>query len=322
MNTSKILQVAREVIEIEAQAIQALANRIDANFAQACQYLHDCKGRIIVMGMGKSGHVAKKIAATFASTGSPAFFIHPSEAKHGDIGMITSQDAILALSNSGESEEITAILPAIKRIGVPLIALTGKPQSTLAKAATIHIDVSVSKEACPLGLAPTSSTTAALAMGDAIAMALLDMRGFTKNDFALSHPGGTLGKRLLLQVNQLMHKEAAVPVIKHEASLKEALIEMTHKKLGMTTIVNHDGELLGIFTDGDVRRALDKNADVQTQIHTLMSANPKTIHSDMLAAEALTIMEKFKITALIVADEKKRPIGIIHIHDILRAGVM
>lgn len=322
MNKDKILQVAREVIDTEAQAILALNERIDDRFVQACQYLHDCKGRIIVMGMGKSGHIAKKLAATFASTGSPAFFIHPSEAKHGDIGMITQQDAVLALSNSGESEEITAILPALHRIGVPLISLTGKPQSTLAKAATINIDVSVSKEACPLGLAPTSSTTATLVMGDAIAMALLDMRGFTKHDFALSHPGGTLGKRLLLKVNQLMHKETAMPIIHHEASLKEALIEMTHKKLGITTVVNQQGELLGIFTDGDVRRALDKNAAVETQIQELMSANPKTIHAEMLAAEALTLMQNHKITALIVADQQRRPIGIVHIHDILRAGVM
>ena len=322
MNTEKIIQIAREVIDIEANAIRALANRIDAQFAKACQHLYSCAGRIVVMGVGKSGHIAKKIAATLASTGSPAFFIHPSEAKHGDIGMITKQDVIIALSNSGESEEITAILPVIKRMDIVLITLTGKTQSTLAKAATINLDVSVDKEACPLGLAPTSSTSATLAMGDALAMALLDMRGFTKNDFALSHPGGTLGKRLLLQVEQLMHKDVAMPIIKHMATLKEALIEMTQKKLGMTTIVNQLGELVGVFTDGDVRRAFDKNTDVQTQIDKVMCANPKTITSDMLAAEALTIMENFKITSLVVTDEKKSPVGVIHIHDILRAGVV
>ncbi len=323
MEHEKIFQLARSVIEIEAQMINKLVERIDQSFAQACQYLHDCTGRIAVIGVGKSGHISKKIAATFASTGSPAFFIHPSEARHGDLGMITKSDVILALSNSGESEEILSLLPFIKRLDLPLISLTGNPQSTLAKAATVNIDVSVEKEACPLGLAPTSSTTAALVMGDALAMALLDKRGFTEKDFALSHPGGKLGRRLLLRVGEIMHQNENVPIVSDHVSLKEALVEMSQKKLGMTTIINKTGELIGVFTDGDVRRAFDNQADIQkTQVHQVMSKNPKTIHSQTLAAEAVTIMETYKITSLVVINEMKHPVGIIHIHDILRAGVV
>lgn len=323
MEIEKICELGRAVIEIEAQMIGSLIDRIDQNFAKACQYLHDCEGRIVVIGVGKSGHISKKIAATFASTGSPAFFIHPSEAKHGDMGMITSKDVVLALSNSGESEELISILPFIKRLQVPLITLTGKPQSTLAKAATINIDVSIEKEACPLGLAPTSSTTAALVMGDALAMALLDKRGFTEKDFALSHPGGTLGRRLLLQVDEIMHHQTEVPIVSHTASLKEALVEMTQKKFGMTTVINANKELIGVFTDGDVRRAFDRNLDINsTQIQQIMSKNPKTIRGNILAAEALSMMENYKITSLIVTDDKNHPVGIIHIHDILRAGVV
>ncbi len=323
MEIEKICHVGRSVIETEAKMIADLVHRIDHDFAQACQYLHNCTGRIAIMGVGKSGHIGKKIAATFSSTGSPAFFIHPSEAKHGDIGMITKNDVIIALSNSGESEELISILPVIKRLTIPLITLTGKPRSTLAKAATININVSVEKEACPLGLAPTSSTTAALVMGDALAMALLDKRGFTENDFALSHPGGTLGRRLLLRVNEIMHKNEDVPIVHQQASLKEALLEMTRKKLGITTIVDESGALVGVFTDGDVRRAFDHHADIhQTFIHQIMSSHPKTISSNMLAAEALTLMETYKITSLVVINEKQVPIGIIHIHDILRAGVV
>ncbi len=323
MENEKVCQLGRAVIETEAKMIGQMADRIGASFALACEYLHNCKGRIAVIGVGKSGHIGKKIAATFASTGSPAFFIHPGEARHGDIGMLTKSDVILALSNSGESEEILFILPFIKRLDLPLITLTGKPLSTLAKAATINIDVSVEKEACPLGLAPTSSTTAALVMGDALAMALLDTRGFTENDFALSHPGGTLGRRLLLRVHEIMHENDSVPIVPHHANLKEALVEMTRKKLGMTTIISQEGELIGVFTDGDVRRAFDNHADIQkTQIQEVMSKNPKTIPSHTLAAEALTIMETYKITSLIVINELKHPVGIIHIHDILRAGVV
>ena len=323
MEIEQICAVGRSVIETEAKIISNLASRIDHHFAKACQYLHACEGRIVVMGVGKSGHISKKIAATFASTGSPAFFIHPGEANHGDIGMITKKDVLLMLSHSGESSEIISILPFVKRLAIPLIALTGKPASTLAQSATVHIDVSVEKEACPLGLAPTSSTTAALVMGDALAMALLEKRGFTEQDFALSHPGGALGRRLLLRVNEIMHKDNEIPIIPKDASLKEALVEMTQKKLGMTTIVNEDGELIGIFTDGDVRRALDKNVDVhQTPIYEVMSKNPKTIPNEMLAAEALSIMENFKITSLIIVNEEKKPLGIIHIHNILKAGII
>lgn len=323
MEFEKICALGRAVIETEAEMISRLTQRIDENFFKACQYLHACEGKIIVMGVGKSGHISKKIAATLASTGSPAFFIHPSEAKHGDMGMVSKKDVIIALSNSGESEELISILPSIKHLDIPLIALTGRPSSSLAKAASVNLDVSIDKEACPLGLAPTSSTTAALVMGDALAMALLDSRGFTENDFALSHPGGTLGRRLLLKVEEIMHKEKDIPIISDHSSLKQTLVEMTQKKLGMTTIVNGKGELVGIFTDGDVRRAFDKNMNIDTtQIDSIMSKNPKTIHSQMLAAEALGIMESFKITSLVVVDEKHRPSGIIHIHDILRAGVI
>lgn len=319
----KICELGRAVIETEAMMINALKARIDASFAKACHILLTCTGRIIVMGMGKSGHIGKKIAATFASTGSPAFFIHPGEAKHGDFGMITANDVLLVISNSGETDEILAILPFIKRLNLPLITLTGNALSTLAKAATLNIDVSVEKEACPLGLAPTSSTTAALVMGDALAISLLERRGFTAEDFALSHPGGTLGRRLLLRVDEIMHTGNAIPAVNLDAMLKTALVEMTQKKLGMTTVLNEQGELAGIFTDGDVRRAFDRNADVhKTVIHTIMSKNPKIIRPGTLAAEALHIMETYKITALIVTDEDKKPIGIVHLHDILRSGVM
>jgi arabinose-5-phosphate isomerase len=319
----KLCELGRAVVETEANTIQALISRIDYKFAEACLHLLNCEGRIIVMGMGKSGHIGKKIAATFASTGSPSFFIHPGEAKHGDFGMITIKDVILILSNSGETDEILSILPFIKRLNLPLISLTGNPESTLAKTATINIDVSVEKEACPLGLAPTSSTTAALVMGDAIAISLLEKRGFTAEDFALSHPGGTLGRKLLLRVEDIMHKDSAIPKVDLNTMLKNALIEMTQKKLGMTTIVNTNNELVGVFTDGDIRRAFDSNADIhQTPIHQIMSKNPKIVRPHLLAAEALQIMENFKITSLVVTNEQKNPIGVLHLHDILRAGVM
>lgn len=323
MDIDEICTLGRSVIDIEAQMISQLLDRIDHKFAKACQYLHACEGRIVVMGVGKSGHIGKKIAATFASTGSPAFFIHPSEALHGDIGMLTAKDVIIALSNSGESDEIISILPSIKRLNIPLIALTGKPQSKLANFASINLDVSVEKEACPLGLAPTSSTTATLVMGDALAMALLEIRGFNKNDFALSHPGGALGRRLLLKVEEIMHKRAEMPIIHHKATLKAALLEMTQKKLGMTTIINDEGQLIGIFTDGDLRRTFENEVNIeQIPINEVMSKQPKTISSGLLAAEALSLMETFKITSLVVVDDQTKPQGIIHIHDILRAGVM
>jgi arabinose-5-phosphate isomerase len=319
----KICALGRAVLHEEANAIIALSSRIDEQFALACLRLFTCEGRIIVMGMGKSGHIGKKIAATFASTGSPAFFIHPAEARHGDFGMITPKDVILAISHSGETEEILAILPFIKRLGISLITLTGNPASTLAKAATLNIDISINKEACPLGLAPTSSTTAALAMGDALAISLLEKRGFTAEDFAMSHPGGTLGRKLLLRVDEIMHTGTAIPRVNHDALLKTALVEMTQKKLGMTTVIHDNNQLAGIFTDGDVRRAFDNNADVHcTRIYQIMSKTPKVINPGMLAAEALHIMETHKITALIVINQENHPIGVVHMHDLLRAGVM
>lgn len=322
MNIEKIYELGRTVIEIESKMIHRLLPRIDAAFAQACLLLHQCQGRIAVMGVGKSGHIAKKIAATLSSTGNPAFFIHPSEARHGDIGMLTRNDVLLVLSNSGESEEILSLLPTIKNLAIPLIALTGKPQSTLAQAASVNIDVSVDQEACPLGLAPTSSTTAALVMGDALAIVLSQKKNFTEQDFAFSHPGGLLGRRLLLQVGTLMHQHDAIPTVPLQASLKEALLEMTSKKFGMTTVVNEQGQLAGIFTDGDVRRALDKNLPLpSTKIHEVMSLHPKTIPPTLLAADALELMEKHQITQLVVINETMQPIGLIHIHDILRTGI-
>ncbi len=322
-DTEKFCELGRAVILTEASTIAALAQRIDQKFAEACAYLLECDGRIIVMGMGKSGHIGKKIAATFASTGSPAFFVHPAEARHGDFGMITRNDIVLALSNSGETEELISILPFIKRLDIPLISVTGNPLSTLALTANINIDVSVEKEACPLGLAPTSSTTATLVMGDALAIALLQKRGFTAEDFALSHPGGSLGRRLLLKVDQIMITGDNIPKISVDALLKTALIEITQKKLGMTTVVDKAGCLAGIFTDGDVRRAFDSNADVhQTVISHIMTHNPKVIRPGILAAEALHLMETYKITALVVTDDNRAPIGIVHLHDILRAGVV
>lgn len=318
----KIRDIARAVIEIEAKMINSLSDRIDDSFAEACRLLLACEGKVILMGMGKSGHIANKIAATFASTGTPSFFIHPGEAKHGDFGMITNKDAVILISNSGETEEILCILPFIKSLNIPMIALTGKPQSTLAKAATIHIDVSVTQEACPLGLAPTSSTTAALVMGDALAITLLKNRGFTAEDFARSHPGGTLGRRLLLRVEDLMHKENHIPKIDADAILKSALMEISQKKLGMTTVIR-DQTLVGILTDGDIRRAFDNNADIYaTPVHSVMTKTPQVISGNTLAAEALNIMNNKKITALIITNEQNHPIGVIHLHDVLRAGVM
>jgi arabinose-5-phosphate isomerase len=319
----KICALGRAVLTAEACAVDALVGRIDHQFGTACLHLLACEGRIIVIGMGKSGHIAKKIAATFASTGSPAFFVHPGEARHGDFGMITSKDAVLMISYSGETDEIIAILPFIKRLNLLLITLTGNPHSTLAKAATINIDVSVSKEACPLGLAPTSSTTAALAMGDALAISLLEKRGFTAKDFAMSHPGGSLGRKLLLRVVDIMHTGSSIPKVDSNALLKTALIEMTQKKLGMTTIVDADNQLVGVFTDGDIRRIFDKQIDIHTTyIHQVMIKNPKVIKPDALVAEAVHLMENFKITSLIVKNEENHPIGVIHMHDVLRAKIL
>jgi arabinose-5-phosphate isomerase len=282
-----------------------------------------CQGRVIVTGMGKSGHIAGKIAATLASTGTPAFFIHPGEASHGDLGMITRQDVVLVLSNSGETDEVLTILPIIKRLGVPLIAMTGNRASSLARFATTHLDVSVAKEACPLGLAPTSSTTVSLVMGDALAVSLLDARGFTHNDFALSHPGGSLGKRLLLSVSDIMHTGDNIPRVADTAFIGEALLEMTQKKLGMTAVVNNNDHLQGIFTDGDLRRMLEKNLDIhQTVVVTVMTSDCAVINEDILAAEAMQIMQQKKINALIVIDQQQKVTGALNMHDLIQAGIV
>ncbi len=321
---AKIKSLGLAVIETEVAAIAALQARIGETFVQACRSMLNCQGRIVVIGMGKSGHIGGKIAATLASTGSPAFFVHPGEASHGDLGMITPQDVVLALSNSGETGEVLTILPLIKRLGVPLIALTGNPQSSLATAAHAHIDVSVGKEACPLGLAPTSSTTATLVMGDALAIALLEARGFTAEDFALSHPGGTLGRRLLLHVEDIMHKGDEIPKVADDALLSDALLEMSNKGLGMTAVVGSQGELVGIFTDGDLRRALDdQQLDVrQATVSAVMTRGGTQIRSDILAAEALQIMDQRKINALLVVNSQNELVGALNMHDLLRAGVV
>ncbi|MFI4962356.1 MAG: KpsF/GutQ family sugar-phosphate isomerase [Legionellales bacterium] len=311
------------VIETEAQAVLELAQRIDSRFDRACELLLACKGRIVVTGMGKSGHIAKKIAATFSSTGSPAFFMHPGEASHGDLGMITTQDIVVALSHSGNTHEIVTLLPLLKRLEVPLIALTGNCESTLATTAEVHLDVSIKQEACPLGLAPTTSTTVALVMGDALAVALLQTRGFSAEDFALSHPGGTLGKRLLLRIDALCHKGENLPLSNEQATISEALIEVTEKKLGMTCVVDSKGYLKGVYTDGDIRRTLTNHYDINTTaLHEVMTKNCQTTSKDLLAAEALTLMQKHSITSLVVVEDDHRPYGVLHLHDLLKAGVI
>ncbi len=318
----KFCELGIAVIETEANAIIALKSRINAKFATACEYLLSCQGRIVVLGMGKSGHIGNKIAATLASTGSPAFFVHPGEAGHGDLGMITAKDVVLAISNSGETSEIVLLLPLIKRLGIPLISMTGNSSSTIAKIAHVDIDISVEKEACPLGLAPTSSTTAALVMGDALAIALLEARGFTADDFALSHPGGSLGRRLLLRIDDIMRTHNAIPSVPEHAALTEALVEMSAKRLGMTMVVKPDGKLAGVFTDGDLRRVLDQGLDIHAiKINEVMTQNCKTITPGLLASEAIQVMESHKITALVVANQDHYPVGVIHLHDLLSAGV-
>lgn len=323
LDDQKLRELGLAVIQVEAAAISALTEQINEQFIAACKLLFNCTGRVVVIGMGKSGHIAGKIAATFASTGTPAFFVHPGEASHGDLGMITQQDVVLALSNSGETEEILKILPIIKRLGVPLIAMTGNPMSTLSLVASTHINIAVTQEACPLGLAPTSSTTAALVMGDALAVSLLEARGFTKDDFALSHPGGSLGRRLLLRVNDIMHLGDNIPSVAESALISHALLEMTEKKLGMTAIVNDEQEVVGIFTDGDLRRTLAKNLDLQkTCISDVMTSHCAVISEDILAAEAMQIMEQKKINALIVVNKQKQAIGALNMHDLIRAGIV
>ncbi|CAM3683813.1 KpsF/GutQ family sugar-phosphate isomerase [Pseudomonas wadenswilerensis] len=321
--SSDLIQSAQRTIRFELEAVEGLLAHIDADFVKACELILASKGRVVVVGMGKSGHIGNKIAATLASTGTPAFFVHPAEASHGDMGMITRDDVILALSNSGSTAEIVTLLPLIKRLGIQLISLTGNPDSPLAKAAEVNLDARVAQEACPLNLAPTSSTTAALVLGDALAIALLEARGFTAEDFAFSHPGGALGRRLLLKVENVMHAGEELPQVQRGTLLKDALLEMSRKGLGMTVVLEADGRLAGIFTDGDLRRSLDRNIDVhKTLIEDVMTAHGKTARAEMLAAEALKIMEDHKISALVVIDKDERPVGALNMHDLLRAGVM
>ena len=309
-------------IKMEVEAVGLLSSRVDQQFSIACETILACQGRVIVTGMGKSGHIGNKIAATLASTGTPAFFVHPGEASHGDLGMITKTDVVIAISNSGNTNEIVTLLPLIARLGIPLISMTGDEQSQLAKAACANLDVSVTIEACPLNLAPTTSTTVTLVMGDALAIALLEARGFNAEDFAFSHPSGALGRKLLLRVKDIMHEGDQIPVVSADKTLQDALIEMTQKGLGMTTIMSDDAKLVGIFTDGDLRRIIDLKVDfATTSVSDVMSADPKTVPQNMLAAEALTIMEKASITALIV-EEEDHITGVLHLHDILRAGVI
>ena len=308
---------------MERDAVDSLLQRLATPFSIACDTLLACRGRVVVTGMGKSGHVGRKLAATLASTGTPAFFVHPGEASHGDMGMITAEDVVIALSNSGNTAEVVTLLPLIKRLGAPLISLTGNAESTLAQAAVANLDTGVEQEACPLNLAPTSSTTTALVMGDALAIALLEARGFSAEDFAFSHPGGSLGRRLLLLVDDIMHSGDSMPLVKPEVPLRDALLEMTRKGLGLTGIQDEQGALVGIFTDGDLRRTLDQNLDFQSvRIGELMTRGSKTARAGMLAAEALKIMEDARINGLFVVDSTGRPVGALNMHDLLRAGVV
>jgi arabinose-5-phosphate isomerase len=317
------IALAREVLAIEARAVAALGDRLDERFTLAVELILHCPGRVVVSGMGKSGHIARKIASTLASTGTPAFFVHPGEASHGDLGMITQDDVFIGLSNSGESAELLTIVPHIKRHGAKLISMTGNAKSTLAREADVHLDASVEQEACPLGLAPTASTTAALALGDALAIALLDARGFSADDFARTHPGGALGRRLLIHVSDLMHQGEALPRVPATARLSDALLEMTRKGLGMTAVVDNQEKLLGIFTDGDLRRTLDKPLDIHaTPISEVMKPAPRTIGQNALAAEAVQLMEQYKINGLLVTDAQGKLVGALNMHDLLRAGVV
>ncbi len=323
INASDILELGRRTLRIEADAVRALTDRLDASFLRAVDACLNCTGRVVVSGIGKSGHIGRKISATLASTGTPAFFMHPAEASHGDLGMITAQDVVLALSNSGESPELISILPLIKRRGARLLAITGNPQSTLAREADIHLDAGVAQEACPHNLAPTASTTAALALGDALAVATLFARGFTAEDFARTHPGGSLGRKLLVRVRDLMHTGEDLPVVTDTASLKEALLEMTRKGLGMTAVVDAKGCLIGVFTDGDLRRLLDRDVDVRTlMIREVMKREPRTIADDVLAVEAVRLMQEAKINGLLAVDAQGRLTGALNMHDLLRAGVV
>ena len=321
--TPRALELGREVLNIEAAAVQALATRLDENFLHALNVILRCEGRVVVSGMGKSGHIARKIAATLSSTGTPAYFVHPAEASHGDLGMITSADVIIALSYSGESQELLAIAPAIKRQGAKLISMTGNPASSLAKISDVHLNAAVDKEACPMGLAPTTSTTAALALGDALAMALLDTKGFGADDFARSHPGGSLGRRLLTHVRDIMRSGERLPMVSVNAMLGDAILEISKKGVGMTAVVDARQRVLGIYTDGDLRRTLEKKLDFNaTPVRSVMSSNPRRIGSDSLAAEAVQIMEQYNISQLLVVDEQNKLVGALNMHDLLHAKVI
>ena len=321
-NTFDYIDVANRVLDIESAAIKNLKGTLNKSFVEACEACENCKGKIIVMGLGKSGHIADKIAATFASTGTPAFFIHPSEAIHGDLGMIDKEDVVLILSNSGETEEIVSLIPMIKKMGITIIALTGNKKSKLSNEASVHVFVEVKEEACPMNLAPTASTTAALAMGDAIAVALLEKKGFTKEDFAKSHPGGSLGKKLLLSLGDIMHKDDEIPIVYETDKLASGLIEMSEKALGMTAVLNDNNELVGIFTDGDLRRTLENKIDIQsTYMKEVMKKDPYIMNEDTLAYNAVATIQEMKITSLLIVKDK-RVIGALNIHDLFRAGVM
>ena len=323
MDDKQLIATACEVINIEARAVNALSAKIDENFIRACHLIATCRGRVVVTGMGKSGHIAGKIAATLASTGTPAFFVHPGEASHGDLGMITRQDVVLVLSNSGETTEIVTLLPLIKRLAVPMIAMTGRSDSTLAKFSSAHISNAVEKEACSLGLAPTASTTATLVMGDALAVSLMTLQGFTRDEFALSHPGGSLGRRLLVLVSDIMHAGDQLPIVLGDVGVMDALVEMTAKKLGMTAVIDAQGYLLGVFTDGDLRRLLAKSLDINTaQVADVMTENCQVVRPDILAAEAMQIMEEKKINALIVVNNENKVVGALNMHDLIHAGIV
>lgn len=321
--TKAFIEAGKRTIQIELEAVRALETRIDDNFAKACSYILACQGRTIVTGMGKSGHIGGKMAATFASTGTPAFFVHPGEASHGDLGMVTRHDVVIAISNSGSSAEVLTLIPLFKRMQIPIISMTGNPDSPLALAADVNLDISIMTEACPLDLAPTSSTTVTLVMGDALAVALLEARGFTKEEFAFSHPGGALGRRLLIRASDLMHSGPELPKVKPDTLLSKALVEMTRTGFGMTTIVDSHDQLIGVFTDGDLRRCVDLGTNLATAtMEQVMTRNPLSIKSSLLAAEAVTVMEKRKVTALVVEDDNNHPVGLLHMHDILRAGIV
>ena len=318
-----LLAAGRRTLASEQAALAALQARLDGSFARACRLLLACHGRVIVTGMGKSGHVGGKIAATLASTGTPAFFMHPAEAGHGDLGMITRQDTVLALSNSGETAEVLQLLPHLKRLALPLVAMTGRPDSTLAQAATVSLDVAVAQEACPHSLAPTSSTTAALAMGDALAVAVLEARGFSAEDFARSHPGGSLGRRLLLHVEDIMRRGADLPRVRPDTLLSEGLLEMSAKGLGLTAVVDDDNRVLGVYSDGDLRRSLDRRIDVHaTRMHEVMPPGGRTVGPRELAAGAAHLMETHRVTALLVVDDQRHLLGALNVHDLMRAGVV